>query len=99
MRTICGCELMKRKIEKRAWEENRMHSVYIEIHVLAITEIYKIFSTVYFLFESQLTSPPTVIVSQVVTKIKECLLFSGEVDTGHFVVLFPLQEKRAVRRF
>jgi hypothetical protein len=74
MGKICGCELMKRKIEKRTWEENRIYNGYTEIP--AITKIYKIFFTVNFLFESHITSLPTVIDSQVVTKMKEYLLFS-----------------------
>jgi hypothetical protein len=44
LRIVCGCELMKRKIEKREWEENRMYGGYVEI--TAITEIYKVLSTV-----------------------------------------------------
>lgn len=47
---------------------------------------------VYFVSESQMTQPPTIIF-EVVTQGNIFLLFSGELRHGRFDVLFPVKVK------
>jgi hypothetical protein len=53
-----------------------------DVKITAIGEIYKIFISVYFVSERQITQPLTVITEEVVTEIKVqvYLFFSDELD-------------------
>jgi hypothetical protein len=65
----------RRKITKYTWEGNEVYGGNVEI--IAITEICTVSVSVYFVYEGEITQPPTVTVGQVAIEKKVSLLING----------------------
>jgi hypothetical protein len=63
------------------------------VEIIAITDIFKEYLSVNFVFESQITPPSTVIFGKFVTEISFLMLFNGDLSSGNYVSLFPVEGK------
>jgi hypothetical protein len=59
--------------------------------MIAISGIYEVSGSVYFVSEGQTSQPATVTVGRIVTE--ECLLFTGELHNGPYDALLPVEKK------
>jgi hypothetical protein len=62
------------------------------VKIIAISKICEVSVTVYFISESQVTQPLTVIISQVVNERNVCHSFNGELDSDHYGAMLPVGE-------
>jgi hypothetical protein len=61
--------------------------------IIANTEIYEVSVSIYFLYECQITEPPTFIVGQVVSERTVSVLFTGELGNGYCDALMSAGKK------
>jgi hypothetical protein len=81
---------------KCAWK-NRLYSCNVKI--IGINEIDKVSVSVYFVFGGQITYPMSVIAGGDMVERNVSLVFIGELNNGHYDVLFSAEEKEKLDDF
>jgi hypothetical protein len=63
------------------------------VEMVTVSEICDVCQYIYFVSEVQITQPPTVMVGQVMSERNESVVFIGELDSGHYEALVPVEGK------